>query len=43
MAEYKRPTLILNKKINEETGEITWEGSGRGFRTEQVADWRLFI
>lgn len=43
MAEYGKPTLILNKRVNSETQEITWEGSGRGFATEQVADWRAFI
>ena len=43
MAKYNKPTLILNKKIDEETGEITWEGSGRGYLTDDVNNWREFI
>lgn len=43
MAEYGKPTLILNQRINSETGEITWEGSGRGFATPQVDDWRAYL
>ena len=43
MAEYGKPTLILNKRINSETGEITWEGSGRGFITSNVNDWRAYL
>lgn len=43
MAEYGKPTLILNKRINNETGEITWEGSGRGFITPHVNDWRAYL
>lgn len=43
MAEYSAPTLILNKRVNSETGEITWEGSGRGYVTDEVDDWRAYI
>lgn len=43
MAEYGKPTLILNKRINNETNEVTWEGSGRGFATIEVNDWRAFL
>ena len=43
MAKYSKPTLILNRKIDEETGEITWEGSGRGYLTDTVSNWREFI
>lgn len=43
MAEYSAPVLILNKRINNETGEITWEGSGRGYVTDEVDDWRAYI
>ena len=43
MAKYSKPTLILNQKIDEETGEITWEGSGRGYLTDTVSNWREFI
>lgn len=43
MAEYGKPTLILNKRVNDETQEITWEGSGRGFITPNVNDWRAYL
>lgn len=42
MAEYGKPTLILNKRVSDE-GKITWEGSGRGFAVERVLDWRAYI
>jgi single-stranded-DNA-specific exonuclease len=43
MAEYGKPTLILNKRVNDETFQITWEGSGRGFATPEVNDWRAYL
>ena len=41
MAEYKKPTLILTKRDKEDG--VTWEGSVRGYITENVSDWREFI
>ena len=43
MAKYCRPVLILNKKINEETKEIAWEGSGRGYEKSKLKDFRTFL
>lgn len=43
MAEYSKPTLILHEHIDEETGEVTWTGSARGYASEQVSDWRKYI
>jgi single-stranded-DNA-specific exonuclease len=34
MAKYQRPTLMLTKTINKETGEIFYQGSGRGYGKE---------
>ncbi len=43
MAEYTKPTLILNEIVDQETGEITWSGSGRGFSTAHINNWRDYI
>lgn len=43
MATYNKPTLILNEHIDQETGEITWSGSGRGFSTAGIDSWRDYI
>lgn len=43
MATYNKPTLILNEIVNEETGDITWSGSGRGFATGGINNWRDYI
>lgn len=43
MATYNKPTLILNEHIDQETGEITWSGSGRGFFTAGIDSWRDYI
>ena len=43
MAKYNKPTLILNEITNEETGEIVWSGSGRGYATSNVHNWRDYI
>lgn len=37
MAEYKTPVLLLHETVNG-----TYEGSGRGFDTGKVKDWREF-
>ena len=43
MATYNKPTLILNEIIDGETGEVTWSGSGRGFATGGIDNWRDYI
>ena len=43
MATYTKPTLILNEITDAETGEITWSGSGRGFTTGGIDNWRDYI
>lgn len=43
MSTYSKPTLILNEIVDSETGEITWSGSGRGFATAGIDNWRDFI
>ena len=43
MAKYQRPVLILNKCINNETKEISWEGSGRGYDKSKLDDFRSFL
>lgn len=43
MAKYSKPTLVLNEIVDAETGKITWSGSGRGFATTDVDNWRDYI
>lgn len=43
MATYTKPTLILNEVTDPETGELIWSGSGRGFATGGIDNWRDFI
>lgn len=43
MATYSKPTLILNQCVDCDTGEIRWLGSGRGFNTAGVGNWRDYI
>lgn len=43
MARYQRPVLLLNKVVNKDNGEITWEGSGRGYEKSKLTDFRKFI
>ena len=43
MAKYQRPVLLLNKVINSETKEITWEGSGRGYDKSKFDNLREFL
>lgn len=42
MSKYQRPVLILNKTIDEETQQICWEGSGRGYDKSALKDFREF-
>lgn len=41
-SEYQRPTLMLNKVIQED-GSITWEGSARGYDKSAFKDFRQFM
>jgi len=41
-SEYQRPTLMLNKVIQED-GSITWEGSARGYDKSAFKDFRAFM
>ena len=43
MSTYTKPTLILNEVVDTETGETIWSGSGRGFVTAGIDNWRDFI
>ena len=43
MSTYVKPTLILNEIYNESTGETIWSGSGRGFYTAGISNWRDYI
>ena len=43
MAKYQRPVLILNKVINEDTGVVSWEGSGRGYDKSRFDNLREFL
>ena len=42
MSKYQRPVLILNKTIDEETQQICWVGSGRGYDKSALKDFREF-
>lgn len=42
VSEYQRPTLILNQK-EDENGNITWEGSGRGYPKSDLKDLKQFL
>ena len=42
MATYNKPTLILNE-VSDENGETIWSGSGRGFVTAGINNWRDYI
>lgn len=39
--KYQRPTLILNRRT--QTGEITWEGSGRNFSNSPIQNLRTLV
>ena len=43
MAKYQRPVLLLNKVINPETKEVSWEGSGRGYDKSKFDNLREFL
>ena len=43
MAKYQRPVLLLNKCINEETKEVSWEGSGRGYDKSSFENFKDFL
>ena len=43
MAKYQRPVLLLNKVVNKETKEVTWEGSGRGYDKSKFDNLREFL
>lgn len=43
MAKYQRPVLLLNKVINSETKEVSWEGSGRGYDKSKFDNLREFL
>ena len=42
MATYNKPTLILNE-LTKEDGSVIWSGSGRGFITGGINNWRDYI
>jgi len=41
-SKYQRPTLLLNKKVNEE-GVISWEGSGRNYSNSPIESFRELL
>ena len=43
MAKYQRPVLLLNKVTNSETGEVSWEGSGRGYDKSKCDNLREYL
>lgn len=43
MAKYQRPVLLLNKRFNEETSQVTWEGSGRGYDKSEFDNLREYL
>lgn len=43
MSEYTKPTLILNELVDGTSGETIWSGSGRGFNTGGIDNWRNYI
>lgn len=43
MDKYKRPVLLLNENIKEETGEIIWEGSVRNCAHSEIEDLKGFL
>lgn len=42
MAKYQRPVLLLNKVVNE-NGDITWEGSGRGYDKSAFKNFKEYL
>lgn len=43
MAKYQRPVLLLNKVIDPETKQVSWEGSGRGYDKSKFDNLREFL
>lgn len=43
MAKYQRPVLLLNKVVDPETKQISWEGSGRGYDKSKFDNLREFL
>lgn len=43
MSKYKHPILILSQRIDQETGRVTWDGSGRGYETATFNNLREFL
>ena len=41
--DYQRPCLILNRVVNAETGEVSWEGSARGYDKSALDDFRKWL
>ena len=42
MSKYQRPVLLLSE-VKDEDGNITWEGSGRGYDKSEMKDFRSFL
>lgn len=42
MSKYQRPVLMLNE-VQDEEGNITWEGSARGYDKSDMKDFRAFL
>lgn len=42
-SDYQRPCLILNRVEDAETGEVSYEGSARGYDKSELADFRLHL
>lgn len=41
-SKYQRPTLLLNKKVDE-NGVVSWEGSGRNYSNSKIESFREFL
>ena len=41
--DFKRPCLILNRVEDEETKEVSWEGSARGYEQSALTDFRKWL
>lgn len=42
MSKYQRPVLMLNE-VRDKEGNITWEGSARGYDKSEMKDFRAFL
>ena len=43
MAKYQKPTLLLREVVCEETGNVTLQGSGRGYDKSELSDLKEFL